>query len=72
MRVKKNPKYLYGLWMGKEQKTPLIVICSVCGAVPKIEMNDFIFHSVIHNGAKLAVASVARARPLFLPQPEII
>ena len=28
--------------------------------------------SNIHNGAKLAVASVARATPLFLPRPEII
>ena len=25
-----------------------------------------------YNGAKLAVASVARATPLFLPRPEII
>ena len=28
--------------------------------------------SNIHNGAKLAVASVARATPLFPPRPEIM
>ena len=28
--------------------------------------------SAVLNGAKLAVASVARATPLFLPRPEII
>ena len=29
-------------------------------------------YKYIVNGAKLAVASVARATPLFLPHPEII
>ena len=40
------------------------------------QFNDFMFvqplHMYMSNGAKLAVASVARATPLFLPCPEII
>ena len=31
-----------------------------------------LYYTIIHIGAKLAVAPVARATPLFLPRPEII
>ena len=37
-----------------------------------LDINHISIPNKIVNGAKLAVASVARATPLFLPRPEII